>query len=107
MKMMMAVAACALFALETKAGDAPKATLAWTTYKLRDGREVAMSASQLGIANKRGWSALAPESIATLAASITVTINVDKNDGTHMFATVFFIDSSEVVTNGDRKPMPS
>ena len=94
----MAVATLGLAALETQAVDAPKAIPVYKTYKLRNGQEVAMSASQWQIANEQ-WHALSPETIAEIAASITVTIRVDKNDGTHMLGTGFFINSSEVVTN--------
>jgi S1-C subfamily serine protease len=94
----MAAAALGLVAGETQAGDAPKAIPVYKTYTLRNGKEVAMSGSQWGIANKQ-WHALSPENIAKLAASITVTIMVSKNDGTHMLGTGFFINGGEVVTN--------
>jgi hypothetical protein len=65
---------------------------------VRNGKEVAMSASQWGIANGQRH-ALSPEDIAEIADRITVTISVYKNDGTHIFATGFFINASDVVTN--------
>jgi Trypsin-like peptidase domain len=87
-----------LNAVETTASDAPRATRVYKTYTLRDGREARMSASQAQIANKL-WKAVAPETIAEIAAEITVTIAVEKNDGTHILGTGFFINPSEVVTD--------
>jgi S1-C subfamily serine protease len=97
MKMMLAAAAFTLFASETQAGDAPKASPVYKTYERRDGKKVELSHSQWAIANKQ-WQAIDPPAIAEMASGITVVIRVEKNDGTHMLGTGFFISPSEVAT---------
>jgi hypothetical protein len=86
--------------LATPESDAspPKASPVYKTYTLRTGKAVQMSPSQWVIANGQGH-ALSPEDIAEKAARITVTIEVDKNDGSHMFGTGFFISASELVSD--------
>jgi Trypsin-like peptidase domain len=84
-------------ATPAKDAGAPKASPVYKTYTLRTGQVVQMSPSQWAI-NKGQWHALEPEDIAEKAARITVTIEVDKNDGSHMFGTGFFINNSEVIT---------
>jgi S1-C subfamily serine protease len=97
MKLMM-ITAVAAFAAAAQAGDAPRAIPIYKNYKLRTGQSVAMSASQYAIANKE-WHALEPETIADVASKITVLVMVEKNDGTHVQGTGFFINSQEVLTN--------
>jgi hypothetical protein len=91
----MIVMAVAAFAAVVQAGDAPKAIPVYKTYKLRTGQVLSLSESQSAIANK-DWHVVDPEVIADAASKVTVTINVDKNDGTHMLGTGFFINSSEI-----------
>jgi S1-C subfamily serine protease len=95
-----AAAAFALVAGETQAASAHKVNQKphWATYTRRNGQVVPLSPSQSAIVNGQ-WYILAPEKIAEIAARITVTIKVDKNDGSHMLGTGFYTTQSNVITN--------
>jgi S1-C subfamily serine protease len=97
-RIISAIVLFSVLSAPAQAGDAPKATPVYKTYTLRNGQVVPMSLSQWKIANEQ-WRALSPEDIASVAAKITVTISVYKNDGTHILGTGFFINNSDVVTN--------
>jgi len=97
--LVLAAGAQAKSTVVRKAQPAPTAQpTPFTTYKLRTGEVVNMSDSQKNIINGV-WHTPSPQRIAAVAARITVTILVEKNDGTSMLGTGFYTDKNHVLTN--------